>query len=403
MTDRVHAEILARNSDAALRASRSKSDFLSRVSHELRTPLNGLLGYLQLMMMDREYGSFSAPNRRRLDTMLVAGQQLLSLINDLLDLARIEQGKFDIKLEPVDVFDVAEEVRAVLAPLADNAHVALRNLLLAGECMVTADRRALLQILSNLASNAVKYNKPAGLVTIRAVAEGAAQRVIVEDNGRGMSSAQLEALFQPFNRSGAPADVAGSGLGLVISKALAERMDGRLVIESQEGLGTSCQLFLPAALDRVDDDRHDADRAVVERAGATSSSRSILYVEDNPINVLLLQELVRSQPHWSLTIAVTGGSALALARTHAPDLALVDMHLPDVDGLQVLWMLRDAGLMPPLGCVALSADAMPEKIRLALDAGFVDYWTKPFNLKATLGKLQMLLDGPVLRGEASGR
>ena len=396
VTDRVRAEIRALDSDAAIRASNSKTEFLSRVSHELRTPLNAILGFAQLMLLDgSKEGRPSAPQRQRLEHIRVAGQQLLALINDMLDLARIEHGRADLCRVPVDVYESINKAIAILSPLATEKRVGLRSLLKPAEFAVIADERALFQVLLNLMSNAVKYNRPGGLVTLRLEVVETTTRLFVEDNGLGISESRMTELFQPFKRLGAQGSmVEGSGLGLVICKALVEEMGGELVVSSVEGVGTSVEVRLASALPRSTSEQAQ-EAGPADLTGAPSGvARKVLYVEDNPVNVILLEQLFAAEPAWTLLSAADGRTGIEAAASSHPDLILVDMHLPDMNGLQVLWALRDRRLVPERGCIALSADAMPEQLRLALDAGFDAYWTKPLDLRATLQKLRALLNAP---------
>src|SRR5690606_9902118 len=380
--------------DVVTRASQSKSEFLSRVSHELRTPLNAILGFGQLMLMDDdENGYWDSSQRERLEAIRLAGQQLLLLTNDMLDLARIEQGRVRIDMEMVDVNALVCSSELLLRPSAIDNRIEVRNIHKNGECFVMADERALSQVLLNLISNAIKYNQPGGLVTVHTDIQSDDVVIVVEDNGLGMSEAQLVDLFQPFNRLGAELSITpGSGLGLVISKALVELMGGAMQVRSLIGVGTTMEIHLP----QTDSFSHApaAGGIASETVGRTPTivvPRAVIYVEDNSVNALIMKQLFALEPAWELSIAATGEMGIALAVSLGPDLIILDMQLSVMTGLQVFAALQAKNLLPAKGCIALSADAMPDHIHCALDAGFVQYWTKPLELRQTMQKLRELL------------
>ncbi|MET0377806.1 MAG: ATP-binding protein [Spongiibacteraceae bacterium] len=384
--------------DVVIRASKSKSEFLSRVSHELRTPLNAILGFGQLMLMDDDENGYLDPSQReRLEAIRLAGQQLLLLTNDMLDLARIEQGRVRIDMKVVDVYTLVCSSELLLRPSAMENHVEVRNANKNDECFVMADERALSQVLLNLMSNAIKYNQPGGLVTVRTEVRIENVVILVQDNGLGMSEAQLVDLFQPFNRLGAESSMTpGSGLGLVISKALVELMGGKLAVSSLAGVGTTMEIHLPHAAKHLrESSTDDGLNAASPSMHTITAPGTILYVEDNPVNVMIMKQLFALEPAWSLLIATTGQAGIDLATAQRPDLIILDMQLPDMTGLQVFAALQIQKLLPARGCIALSADAMPDHVQRAIDAGFTQYWTKPLELRPAMQKLRELLtSGP---------
>lgn len=377
--------------DVVTRASQSKSEFLSRVSHELRTPLNAILGFGHLMLMDDdECGYLDAGQRERLEAIRLAGQQLLSLTNDMLDLSRIERGRVRIDMQILDVYTLIRSSEFLLQPSALEYKVEVRNLSNKDEYRVLADERALGQVLLNLISNAIKYNRPGGWVAVSTVRQLDEILIVVEDNGLGMSPAQLTELFQPFNRLGAEqGPMPGCGLGLVISKALVELMGGKLGVSSVEGGGTAMEIRLRNSIAPISNNL-DAETQLPVAATITTT-RTVLYVEDNPVNAMIMKQLFAAEPAWSLSIATTGQMGIELATSLRPSLVILDMQLPDMTGLEVLLVLQQQDLLPPKGCVALSADAMPEHVAIALKAGFFQYWTKPLDMRQTLNSLREIL------------
>jgi PAS domain S-box-containing protein len=378
VTEQVAVDALRRDKETVERASRAKSEFLSRVSHELRTPLNGILGFAQLMALDRD-DPLTGEQRLRLSGVERSGEHLLALINDVLEISRIEQEDFEPQLGAVDLVGATKTCLTMVQPLA-----AARDVVpawrLPPACWVTADTRALEQILINLLSNAIKFNRPGGQVLIEAERRDGKVALSVQDEGAGLSEAQLAQLFQPFNRLGAERRrIEGNGLGLVISRQLVRGMHGDLTVQSRAGSGCRFTLVLPEA--QAPADRAAAPPAVRSDAPTGSGPRRhVLYIEDEPLNVLLMQEVFRRSAQWELHIARDGTEGLAMARSLLPDLLLIDINLPDTSGIAIVRELRSRPETAALHCIALSADAMREQIEIARTAGFDDYWTKPVDV-----------------------
>ena len=361
----------------------------------MRTPLNAILGFSQLAMLDNSQ-PLPPAQRRRVESIHAGGERLLALIDGMLQAARAEQSQRTLTPEVVDLTGASHTAVALLQPLAEAHGVTLDNRLQPGT-LVMADEGALGQVLLNLLSNAIKYNRRGGVVRIAARRaddeSGADIHLLIEDEGAGLSPEQVAMLFQPFNRLGAEqTDVAGTGLGLVISKTLVDAMGGALAFESRPAAGTRVTLTLPAA----PGDAQPAAAAAPAPAGALqraahAQQRRVLYVEDDAVNAMLMKQLFQIEPAWQLDIAATGAEALAQSAAAPPDLILLDMNLPDMTGLDVLRTLRARGLQAPQGCIAVSADAMPHQIELAMKAGCTDYWTKPLDLAATWKRLEALL------------
>jgi len=390
VTERVNAENERRERIVAQRESEAKSQFLARMSHELRTPLNAVLGFAQLLQLDP--ASASPEQRSRVDHIRTAGEHLLSLINDVLDLSSLETGQLKLDLRPVPLDDLVAEALPLVTPLARSFGVKVQTTSIDG--VAWADRIRLRQVLINLLSNAIKYNRPHGQVTVEA--EARADRVIlrVSDTGRGLDAEQRSHLFEPFNRLGIEREgIEGTGIGLAIVKALVDRMGGSIAVTSRPAIGTMFEVSLPAAAGvRVE----AAPPRAVETAAAPprriERSGQLLYIEDNPVNVMVVEELVASHSGLAIVSEPTGEAGVARARLLRPDLILVDMQLPDIDGFEVLRRLRAQAETAATPCIVLSANAMPEDIARALAAGFVDYWTKPINFSAFLASLDKLLE-----------
>ena len=402
ITESVLAEQAMRERERAVAESRAKSQFMSRVSHELRTPLNAVLGFTQLLR-DDDGQTDAALRQRWLDHVDGAGRHLLALIDDVLDLSRVAAGEMRLNLQSVGLGDLLQSTLPLVERQAREARVWLR--VQPGLVQrVQADPLRLRQVLLNLLSNAVKYNRPGGDVTVSAAEAGDGRVGLhVADSGRGIDASAVRNAFEPFNRLGADAGtVEGTGIGLAIAKALVEAMGGCIEVQSRPGVGSVFTVLLPAgaADDPIDAavpeppspaaDTRDAVRPVHGRGDADRPAR-VLYIEDNPVNALLVGEVLARHRWVQLQVAADGASGLQLARDQPLDLVLLDMQLPDMDGHQVLQALRSDPATAGLRCVVLSANAMPDDIAAARQAGAIDYWTKPIDFPGFVGKLAALL------------
>lgn len=378
ITERRTAEENARLAKLeAERANQAKSEFLSRMSHDLRTPLNAVLGFAQVLEMDPLLPEQADSVRQ----ILKGGRHLLELINEVLDIARIESGHLSLSPEPVDVADIVQQSAELVRPLASARGIAVRTDIagVAG-CHVRADRQRLKQILLNLLGNAVKYNRDGGTVTIACTRAGEGHvRLNVTDTGAGIPSEKLALLFQPFERLGAEQSaIEGTGLGLAVSKGLANAMGGRIGVSSEVDRGTTFWVELPEA-QAVDVGNLPAEPAVRELSRGTASG-TILYIEDNRSNVRLLERLLGKRRAVTLLTAARGEDGLELAKRERPNLILLDLHLPDMSGEEVLRRLWSDPATRPLPVAVLSADATPAQRQRLLASGAVAYLTKPLDI-----------------------
>ena len=384
---------------AAERASKAKTEFLSRMSHELRTPLNAMLGFAQLLRVDPRH-PLHDDQRTKVAHIERAGAHLLAMLTDVLDLSRIEAGSLPMSIEPLAVNEVIEAALAMTSTQATDASVQLLATPPEAGLRVRADQLRLRQVLVNLLSNAIKYNRRSGQVLVEALGLDDEVVISVSDTGRGMDAQQLAHLFEPFNRLGAErTPVEGTGIGLVIVKRLVELMQGRIEVSSQPGEGTRFRVWLPRAERQTEAEDSDFGQRVRTNFGGldtgVDATLTLLYAEDNAINVELLRQVMRMRPQWHLEIARDGHAAIAMARAEPPDLLLLDMHLGDMSGLDVsdaLMMDAHTALIPR---VALSADVMPDQIAEARQRGFIEYLTKPLDVSRLLHLLDCCARGEV--------
>ena len=378
---------------AAEKANLAKSDFLSSMSHELRSPLNAILGFAQLM--ETAIPSPTDSQRESIAQILQAGWHLLKLINEILDLALIESGKVSLSRESVSLAEVMSECRAMMESQAQQRGITMTFPKFDAPFFVRADRTRLKQIVINLISNAIKYNIEQGSVVIDcATTTQGRTRISVKDTGAGLSPEKLSQLFQPFNRLGQESGVvAGTGIGLVVTKRLAELMEGVLGVESTVGVGSTfwCELFTAAAPQL---EVHNGEVVVIAPPQLPDGKplRTLLYVEDNPANMKLVEQIVARYPDIRLVTAVNGSLGINMARLIQPTVILMDINLPGISGIAVLKILRDDPATAHIPVVALSANAMPRDIDLGLAAGFFRYLTKPIKVKEFMDTLKVAME-----------
>lgn len=363
----------------ASRANQAKSEFLSRMSHELRTPLNAILGFAHLLRMD----ALPADQAESVDHILRAGRHLLSLINEVLEISRIEARRLQLSLEPVDVEETLRHAIELVRPTAAQMRVHLRLHVPSEHVHVLADRQRLQQVLLNLLSNAVKYNRADGSVTVSCSPHSDARLAIhVADTAGGIPADKQARLFTPFDRLGAETTgVEGTGLGLALSKHLVDVMGGTIELESAVGTGSRFTVILPLAAEpnasSESSTAPDADAAHIP----TPQPITVVYIEDNPSNLRLVERIFERRPNVTLVSAIQGRVGIDLVRHHKPGLVLLDRHLPDVSGDEVLRLLAEDPATSEIPVVILSADASPAQIQRLRDAGARAYLTKPLDVE----------------------
>jgi PAS domain S-box-containing protein len=386
-------EALTRAKGAAEKANLAKSDFLSSMSHELRSPLNAILGFAQLMESDVE--TVTPSQKGSIVEILRAGWYLLELINEILDLAQIESGKLSLSREPASVGEVMLECQAMMETQAQQGGIRMTYPKFEAPLFVLADRTRLKQILLNLLSNAVKYNQPEGTVVVACTGRGADRiRVSVQDSGAGLSPEKLEQLFQPFNRLGqARGSVQGTGIGLVMSKRLVELMGGVIGVESEVGVGSTFWFELTAvAAPRLEAGTERPEDAVRPVGPHLGPMRTLLYVEDNPANLKLVEQLIARRPTMRLLSAADGNMGIQLARANLPEVILMDINLPGISGIEALKILHEDPITARIPVLALSANAMARDIEKGLEAGFFSYLTKPIKVAEFMTALDTALE-----------
>ena len=377
---------------AAEEANLAKSDFLSSMSHELRSPLNAILGFAQLM----ETGSPqpTVGQKDSIDQILLAGWYLLELINEILDLALVESGKLSLSLESMSVAEVLADCQAMIEPQVHKSGIQVFFPAPHGPWVIRADRTRVKQVLLNLLSNAIKYNRVGGRVDVRCeVSVEGRTRVSVHDTGEGLSPDKLSQLFQSFNRLGQESGAQeGTGIGLVMSKRLVELMGGRIGVDSSVGVGSVFWFDLDSsAAVQAHAEPDDIRPATALCRAPDAAQRTLLYVEDNPANLLLVQRLLERRPDIRMLSAPDGRSGVEMAHAHQPDVILMDINLPGINGITALRILSESAATADITVVALSANAMPHDIEKGLQAGFFRYMTKPIKVGEFMDTLDAAL------------
>jgi len=393
MTERRRVEAELNEAKALAEAANlAKSEFLSSMSHELRTPLNAILGFAQFMQSDTP-----APTPTQtlsINQILQAGWFLLDLINEILDLSLIESGKVALSLEPVSLAEVLSDCQAMMEPLAQKRGITMTFPEFDPPCFVTADRIRLRQIFVNLLSNAIKYNRQDGSIVVECVSNPPGfVRLDVTDTGLGLTRDKLAQLFQPFNRLGQEKGTEqGTGIGLVVTKRLVEVMNGKIGVDSTVGQGSVFWIELIA----TDPPQSEPVKAAPEislqvQAKDAVPAHTVLYVEDNPANLKLVEMLLARRPDFRLLTAGDGDLGVSLAQTRLPDVIIMDINLPGISGISALAVLRKHSTTAHIPVIALSANANPRDIEKGMEAGFFRYLTKPIKVDELMDTLDLAL------------
>lgn len=391
VTDRRRAEAEARRAQAeADRANQAKSIFLSRMSHELRTPLNSIIGFAQLL--DISEPPLDERAEESVSHIMKAGRHLLDLIDEVLDIAQVEAGRLNMSLEPIEVDDALAESVDLIRPLAASRQLTLRTDEASCDQHVLADRQRLKQVFLNLLSNAVKYNRTGGSIIVECETVDELLHISVTDTGPGISPAQHDRLFTPFDRLGAEqSDEQGTGLGLVLSRHLVEAMGGTLTVRSVEGEGSTFTVALPRSDAPAPNGGEHPHELAVGSVGTGERTVTVIYIEDNLANLRLIERILALRSNIRLEAAMQGRLGLDLIREHHPDLVLLDLNLPDIDGRDVLIELKSDPETRSIPVLVISADASQGQVRRLLDAGAVGYLTKPVDVVELLRRVDELL------------
>ena len=376
--------------DEALRANRAKSSFLSSMSHELRTPLNAIIGYSQVLMMD-ELSEDQVDSIREIET---AGQHLLSLINEILDLSRVEAGKMTLSIEDVSLENIFAESQSLQKPIAERFSIKVDY----QPCsfFVRADYTRLKQVLINLISNAIKYNRDNGSVTVSAqTIENDFVRIQIADTGPGIPEEKHTGLFEPFNRLGAETSgIEGTGIGLMITTQLTEMMGGRVGFESKIDVGSTFWIDMPLSQQKqaVEAEITATELEDMSNRVEKNNSKRILYIEDNPANMRLMEQIIARNADYQLIKANEPVLGLEMAEKESPDLLLVDINLSVMDGCEVLENHKSIPFTEHLSVIAVTANAMKDNITQGVEAGFDDYLTKPLDVKSLLSTIANFME-----------
>ncbi|MFA6063544.1 MAG: response regulator [Gallionella sp.] len=377
---------LERATFVAEKANLAKTNFLSGMSHELRSPLNAILGFAQLMESDAQ--SPTSAQKDSITQILQAGWHLLKLINEILDLAKIESGHVPLQFQPVSLSEVMSECQSMLALQAQQHGIRMSFPEFATPCFVLADRTRVKQVLINLLSNAIKYNRQNGSIKVTLTTSGEGRtRVNIRDTGLGLAPEKMTQLFQAFNRLGQESgNQEGTGIGLVVALRLVELMEGRMGVESRVDVGSLFWFELDSGTGTETVTANTPTQALPPPHG------TLLYVEDNPANMKLVEQIIARRPGFRLLTAVNALDGIDMARTFQPDVVLMDINLPGMSGIEALQILRTDKLTAHIPVMALSANAMPLDIETGMKSGFFRYLSKPIKIDEFTASLDVAVE-----------
>ncbi len=377
--------------EQAIKADNFKSEFLSQMSHELRTPLNAIIGFAQILIQSKR-PVLDEKHVSDVSLILESGKHLLRLINEVLDLSKIESGKMAVNIEPVNLNKLLTETMASIRPMAQKANITLIDFMSGStEINVLADEFRLRQVILNLIANGIKYNKSKGSVSLRhEILNYNYVRIHVKDTGKGIPEDFQEKIFNPFERGGAEfTQIEGTGIGLSVTKKLVELMGGQISVHSVENEGSCFHIDIPLASASNQPETFSLSFINELKTNKISNKKNIniLYIEDNVRNLKLVQRIIEEHKDMNLSCAQDGVSGLETAKTNVPDLILLDIHLPKMNGFEVFLKLKEIESTKNIPVIAISANARDENIKKAKDMGFIDYLTKPLNVNSLLETL----------------